>query len=130
MASALESVLPQSYMIFGKKKDHNPLEEFWMNKIESIESQYDKHIIKLERTLLDNKANKRRLIRKDGEITNLKSSLEDKTNKVEKLSKEKTKLQNELSLKSYKVCFKAFKKKTFMLNFHTHSFIIVDGTTL
>lgn len=98
--------LHQPYLIFGKKKDHSPLEEFWMNKLESIESQYDKHIVKIQRSLLDNRASRRRLMKKDEQITNLKTVLDEKTFKVEKLSAEQSKLKQELSLKSFKVSIK------------------------
>jgi predicted RNase H-like nuclease (RuvC/YqgF family) len=48
--------------IVGKKtagKSVMEIEDFWMARLQSIENQYDQHVVQLERKLLDQKRNSR-----------------------------------------------------------------------
>lgn len=100
--SAIDN-LPPPFMIFGKKTEVNPLEDFWMAKLESIEKQYNEHIVQLERSLLSNRVSRRHLYHKDARIIKLKTDLNEKSGKVVNLSKQTDRLQKNLTQQKYKV---------------------------
>jgi predicted RNase H-like nuclease (RuvC/YqgF family) len=102
IASTLDN-LPQPFMIFGKKTEPNALEDFWMNKLECIEKQYNEHVVKLERSLLANNANKRQLVHKNVQINRLREILIEKKDKLESLGEKAKKLEQNLCLQKYNV---------------------------
>jgi len=97
--------LPQPFMIFGKKKDHNSVEEFWMNKLECIEKQYEEHIVKLERSLLADRVKRRQLVQKSETVNRLRGVLNEKKEQLQTLGDQAAKLEQHLTTEKYNVSY-------------------------
>lgn len=95
--------LPPTFMVLGKKKELDPVEEFWMSKLTNIERQYDEHIVDLERRLLNDRANKRSIRKQVQKISGLKDELLDQSTDFERLKLKSAGLSKELKKKEFEV---------------------------
>lgn len=95
--------LPPSFLVFGTKKDLDPLEEFWMNKLSTIEQQYDQHVVELERKLLTDRAQRRSVKKQSAKITKLKEDLKEQTSEIASLKSKTGVLKGQLKEKDFEV---------------------------
>ncbi|CAG7722279.1 unnamed protein product [Allacma fusca] len=89
--------LPQDLMVVGGKKDWDPIEEFWMQKLSKVEEQYETHMVNLERALLEKKVNRRVVSRQDNQIQKLKKQLAEKVQESNKFYKKSSALETDVS---------------------------------
>lgn len=97
--------LPPSFMVFGTKKELDPLEEYWMNKVSNIEQQYDQHVIEIERKLLNDRATKRSVKKQAVKLSKLKEEFTEQATEVERLRVQKGSLDSRLKEKEYEVSY-------------------------
>ena len=90
------SQLP-GFVVVGEKKGVDPIEEFWMQKLTKVEEQYEEHITKLERALLEKRISRRVVCRQGEQLTKIKEQFHTKKKESEKLLKQSSKFQHELS---------------------------------
>ncbi|CAL8082475.1 unnamed protein product [Orchesella dallaii] len=103
IANQILDELPPSFMVFGSKKELDPLEEFWMNKLSNIEKQYDLHIVDLERKLLSDRSQRRTLKKQTTKIVKLEEVLQEQTEEIERLRSKTGIMSEKLKQKAYEV---------------------------